>query len=502
VKTSQLKLLNRTAAAVLAAVIKKHFPSAVLSGGGLTQIGFSYSFYLEEDQKLSPVGFLQEQMEMYRLNDYPISFKEMVLSSLTGYLKHHNMSDRLEFLELSKQVLYPVVEVDGFVDVMEGPFLKKTNDLRFFKLLDVARSAGGLYTIEGIACNSKSELKEFLKKYKRYQTCNHMAIGLEKGFFDIADGEIVFLKKGLELKNRLSKFWKKSLIKNDFTIVETSNDFEDQLKNKEINHKKLFEKSNEFFKKCAEQVTVVQKDLTGQDLFSIPTCNYFFESAFMLDEEVECFCNSSLQFIEKTLTILGFTYRIVLCQSAKKHLSKVEKSLKSFCENQLDYEIVRGEKLALQFQLQDELGRWHKGPYLSFTKKGKMVEVARSSLGKLETAFALLLEKHQGKVPMILSEEKLRIIPLKNEFEAYAKSVAAIFWKQGIEATIHLKKEELKKELFLAGMDEVSFVAVVGAKELQKKTVCLRNLLTDEEQTLSLEQLENNLKLESYFENK
>ncbi len=65
--------------------------------------------------------------------------------------------------------------------------------------------------IVGAASFSKEELKDFLKKFDVYSSRNHLAVGERERLWTAVQNEIVWLDRGLRLKNQTIQFLKKNL---------------------------------------------------------------------------------------------------------------------------------------------------------------------------------------------------------------------------------------------------------------------------------------------------
>jgi threonyl-tRNA synthetase len=102
------------------------------------------------------------------------------------------------------------------------------------------------------------------------------------------------------------------------------------------------------------------------------------------------------------------------------------------------------------------------------------VMIHRAILGSLERFIAVITEHFAGKFPLWLSPEQVRIIPVSDRFAEYARSVWAVWHREGIRTEVDESQETLNKRIRKAELDKVNYIIVVGAKEQENRTVNIR----------------------------
>ncbi|HXJ33673.1 MAG TPA: threonine--tRNA ligase [Candidatus Eisenbacteria bacterium] len=100
--------------------------------------------------------------------------------------------------------------------------------------------------------------------------------------------------------------------------------------------------------------------------------------------------------------------------------------------------------------------------------------VHRAVLGSLERFIAILLEHTNGKLPLWLAPEQVRVIPVSEKVEAYARRVEAACRAAGLRAESDLRGEKLGYKIREAQVAKVPVMAVIGEREAADGTVAPR----------------------------
>ncbi len=110
-------------------------------------------------------------------------------------------------------------------------------------------------------------------------------------------------------------------------------------------------------------------------------------------------------------------------------------------------------------------------------KNGKDVYpyiIHRTSLGCYERTMALLIEKYAGALPVWLSPEQVRIIPVSDAFADYASKVLNELKKAGIRAECDYRSEKVGYKIRQAQLEKAPYMLIVGEKEVADNTVSVR----------------------------
>ncbi len=135
---------------------------------------------------------------------------------------------------------------------------------------------------------------------------------------------------------------------------------------------------------------------------------------------------------------------------------------------------------------------------LSFTTsagtEARPVMIHRAILGSLERFIGVLLEHTGGVLPFWLAPEQVRVLSPSEKVEDYAREIAALVKDAGFRASADLRNEKLGFKVREAELAKVPYMAVVGEREAEARSVSLRLLRGAKSQALSLDGLIEMLK--------
>ncbi|OGF35093.1 hypothetical protein A2482_01010 [Candidatus Falkowbacteria bacterium RIFOXYC2_FULL_48_21] len=163
-------------------------------------------------------------------------------------------------------------------------------------------------------------------------------------------------------------------------------------------------------------------------------------------------------------------------------------------EKKLDFVTDIGEAAfygpKLDFKIKDAIGRQWQCSTLQFDfnlperfdmtcinsdgKEERPYMLHRALFGSFERFIGLLIEHYVGAFPLWLSPEQIRIVPVSEKFDEYAKGVEAELNKYNLRVTLDNSADSLPKRIRNAEKAKVPYVLVVGEKEVEAKTVAVR----------------------------
>ncbi|MGN0637865.1 MAG: threonine--tRNA ligase [Huintestinicola sp.] len=108
------------------------------------------------------------------------------------------------------------------------------------------------------------------------------------------------------------------------------------------------------------------------------------------------------------------------------------------------------------------------------TKKNPYI-IHRTSLGCFERTLAYLIEKYGGALPLWLSPEQVRILPVTDRAKEYGESIAEKLDSMGIRVTVDNRNEKIGYKIRQAQLEKIPYFFIVGDKEVEDKTVSLRS---------------------------
>lgn len=101
--------------------------------------------------------------------------------------------------------------------------------------------------------------------------------------------------------------------------------------------------------------------------------------------------------------------------------------------------------------------------------------IHRSSLGCYERTLAMLIEKYAGALPMWLSPEQIRFLPIGDGQSAYAHEVADRCTSLGMKVTVDDRNEKIGYKIREAQLEKLPYMVIIGAKEVEAGAVSVRN---------------------------
>jgi threonyl-tRNA synthetase len=106
--------------------------------------------------------------------------------------------------------------------------------------------------------------------------------------------------------------------------------------------------------------------------------------------------------------------------------------------------------------------------------KQRPVMIHRAPFGSIERFTAVLLEHTAGHLPLWLSPDQVKVLPISEKFADYAKKVCDLLKNSEIRASIDDRNETLGKRIRDISQLRVPLIAVVGEKEAADGTVSIR----------------------------
>jgi threonyl-tRNA synthetase len=181
--------------------------------------------------------------------------------------------------------------------------------------------------------------------------------------------------------------------------------------------------------------------------------------------------------------------------------------LKAIKQSKLKYEINKGEGAfygpKIDFVLRDTIGRdWQCGTlqvdlnlpsrlgasYVASDGSKKVpVMLHRALFGSLERFIGILIEHYAGKLPLWLAPLQVVVLPIASEFDNYAKKIFEQCIKAGINTEVNLKNQKINYKIREHSLSKVPLLLICGEKEVKSKSVTIRKLGSEKQETLSLD---------------
>lgn len=100
--------------------------------------------------------------------------------------------------------------------------------------------------------------------------------------------------------------------------------------------------------------------------------------------------------------------------------------------------------------------------------------IHRAPFGSMERFVAVLLEHCAGNLPLWLSPEQVRILPISEKFQAYAERVLNSLNNSDIRGSIDDRAEKIGRKIRDAEVEKVPFMLIVGEKEEEQELISVR----------------------------
>ncbi len=245
---------------------------------------------------------------------------------------------------------------------------------------------------------------------------------------------------------------------------------------------------------------------------------------FCTEEQLEAEVVKVLRFIKDIYGKFGFDNISMKLATRKESefrigddaiWDKAEAALQSALDkNGIEYEIAKGDAAfygpKIDNYLKDSMGRvWQCGTVqldmnlperfdLSYIgedgEKHRPIMLHRAMLGSIERFMGILLESTGGNLPLWLSPEPVVVTPISEKYKDYANEVYDMLKMAGVNAGRDLRDEKVNYKIRELSLAKTPIIAVVGEKEQADKTVTLRYLGSEKQETVPLETFISNMK--------
>ena len=408
-----------------------------------------------------------------------------------------------------------------------------------------------LQRIYGVAFPKKDELDEYLAKIEEAKKRDHRKLGRELGLFMLRDegpGFPFFLPKGMVLKNTLIDYWRQIHKKYGYVEISTPIMLNRQLweRSGHWDHYKnnmyttviddvdfavkpmncpggmlVYASEPHSYKELPLRVgelgLVHRHELSGalHGLFRVRCFTQDDAHVFMTREQMKDVIQETVRLFDEVYSTFGLSYTIELSTMPEDHIGTVDEwernqdilkdaitgMGKEFVVNEGDGAFY-GPKL--DFHLADSLGRtWQCGTIqldsqlperfeLEYTgedgQKHRPVMIHRVVLGSIERFIGVITEHFAGAFPAWLAPVQVKVLPVTDRAEGYAKEVAAKLEDLGFRCEVDERSEKIGKKIREATLEKVPFMLVVGDRDMENGTVSPRRRSGEDLGAMSLEQ--------------
>lgn len=210
--------MRHTLAHVMAAAVRKFYPTVRFGIGPTVENGFYYDFDL--GQKISDADLPKIEKQMNKI----IAQKPEILRSVRSreealtWAKEQGQKYKEELInDLPEDEEISFYKIGDFEDLCRGPHVANTSEIGYFKLTKVAgaywrgdEKREMLTRIYGVAFETREELDEYLKRQEEAKARDHRKLGRELDLFCFSDlvgaGLPLFTPRGTMLREMLGNY--------------------------------------------------------------------------------------------------------------------------------------------------------------------------------------------------------------------------------------------------------------------------------------------------------
>ena len=394
-----------------------------------------------------------------------------------------------------------------------------------------------LQRIYGTAFPSKEELDEYLHMLEEAEKRDHRKLGKELDIFSMHDegpGFPFFHPNGMRIRNAILEYWHQVHRKYHYEQVMTPMIMNRDLwiRSGHWDHYR----ENMYFTKIddmdyaikpmncpggmmvyntrphsykelplryAELGLVHRHELSGalHGLFRVRCFTQDDAHIFMTPEQIQPEITNVIKLFNEVYSTFGLKYHAELSTRPENSMGDdaswelaTEGLRKALEANHLDYIVNEGDGAfygpKIDFHLQDSIGRtWQCGTIqldmqlpekfnCEYTgedgQKHRPVMIHRVVYGSIERFIGILIEHFAGSFPVWMAPNQVRVMPITDKQQAYAKEVNDKLFELGYRTQLDDRNEKIGKKIREAQVQKVPFMLIVGEKEAESGTVAVR----------------------------
>jgi threonyl-tRNA synthetase len=394
-----------------------------------------------------------------------------------------------------------------------------------------------LTRVYGTAFQSESDLESYLERRRKAEERDHRKIGSELDLFSIdataGPGLPLYHPNGRTVLSELESYVDELNEANGYDYVETPHLFktdlwrksghydnyrddmflfelgDDEFGLKPMNcpgHATIFDDGSWSYRdlpvRYAEHGKVYRKEQRGELSGLSRTWAFTIDDGhlFVTPEQIEAEVSLIMEMIEAVLDTFDLDPSVDLATRPEKSMGsdevweQAESQLETVLEaSGFEYGIEAGDGAfygpKIDFSFADALGRSWDGPTvqldfmmperfdLTYTGEDnedhRPVMIHRALYGSYERFFMVLIEHFDGKFPLWLAPDQVRILPISDRHEEYAREVAGEL--DSFRVTVEDRDWTIGRKIAEGHEDRVPYMLVVGDDEAEAGTVSVRD---------------------------
>ncbi len=384
----------------------------------------------------------------------------------------------------------------------------------------------------------KSMLDDYLQKLEEAKKRDHRRLGRELGLFVVLDegpGFPFFLPKGMVLRNELENFWREEHRKAGYQEIRTPiilsrelwersghwDHYKDNMYFTTIDegdyaikpmncpggllvYKQNLHSYKELPLRMGEMGLVHRHEMSGvlHGLMRVRAFTQDDAHIFMLPEQIIDEIKGVMDLVDRFYSLFGFPYHVELSTKPEKAMGSDEiwevatnALIKALEERGMEYKLNEGDGAfygpKIDFHLQDSLDRtWQCGTIqLDFQMpekfdltyvgedggKHRPVMIHRVIYGSIERFIGILTEHFGGAFPLWLAPVQVRVLPITQRSQDYARQVVAELEQAGIRVEADFRSEKIGYKIREGQLQKIPYLLVLGDREAEEGTVSVRH---------------------------
>ena len=408
-----------------------------------------------------------------------------------------------------------------------------------------------LQRIYGTAWRDKKELKAYLHRLEEAEKRDHRRIGKQLDLFHIqeeAPGEIFWHDRGWTLYQNIQQYMREQQRAHgyqeintpqlvDFSLWEKSGHAakfgEDmftleaegrQFAIKPMNcpcHVQVFNQGLKSYRdlplRLAEFGSCHRNEMSGA-LHGLMRVRAFVQDdahIFCTEDQIQSEVSDFIDFLHQVYNDFGFTDVIYRLSTRPENRvgddavwDKAEKALADALDaKNLEWEELPGEGAfygpKIEFTLKDCLGReWQCGTIqVDFSMPGRLdaqyvaedgsrqtpVMLHRAILGSFERFIGILIEHHEGRMPLWLAPVQAVVMNITDHQAEFVQEVEKTLKNQGLRVISDLRNEKIGFKIREHTLQRIPYLLVVGDREMERGEVAVRSRSGEDLGAMSIE---------------
>ncbi len=412
--------------------------------------------------------------------------------------------------------------------------------------------------IYGTAFEDESDLEAYLERQQEAEKRDHRKIGNEMNLFSIQDvtgpGLPLYHPPGKTVLKELEDFVEDLNKDAGYDYVETPHVFktdlwhrsghyenyaddmfifdvgDDEFGLKPMNcpgHAAIFQDQSWSYRdlpiRYAENGKVYRKEQRGElsGLSRVWAFTIDDGHLFIRPDQIEREVEEIMDMITDVLETFDLEYEMALATRPEKSVGSdeiwehAEEQLENVLEKRnLDYELEEGDGAfygpKIDFAFEDAIGRSWDGPTVQLdfnmperfdlsyvgedNEEHEPVMIHRALYGSYERFFMMLIEHYEGRFPLWLAPEQVRVLPISDNNLGYAHQVANEFDEFRVE--VDDRDSTLERKIRAAHDDRVPYQIIVGDNEQADGNISVRDRFEDQEYDVEIDAFKAHLEAE------